>query len=420
MPIIPEKYSEKNAPFLGVPFSCKESIWVKGMSNNTGLLSRKDFIAPQDATIIKYMRNAGAILTCLTNTSEACMWIESSNYVSGTTCNPYNLSRIAGGSSGGEGSIVSSCGSVWGIGSDIGGSIRIPCFFNGIYGHMPSHNLIPNDFQFPKAIGMQEEMVRTGPMCRYASDLKHMFKILCGPKYDDLKKNFESHLDFKKLKFYYIKDLQGHRFVNPLSSDVKNALFKAINFLETCLETKVKEIKLNKLQASFQMWNNKMNSNKSESNWFSCTLNNSETIPIYPYLELVLSIFQIPDHTLPSIMYAINQRFPLSEPGYHLKLAHELRQEIEEIIKNDGVILFPSFPIVAPYHNQAVFTNPLDFIYFGVWNLFGFPVTQIPMGLNSDGLPTGIQLIANHNMDHLTIKLAEYFEANLVGWTPPF
>jgi fatty acid amide hydrolase 2 len=63
------------------------------------------------------------------------MWMESSNYLRGTTLNPYNLSRIVGGSSGGEGCIISSAGSVIGIGSDIGGSIRMPAYFNGVYGH---------------------------------------------------------------------------------------------------------------------------------------------------------------------------------------------------------------------------------------------------------------------------------------------
>jgi fatty acid amide hydrolase 2 len=75
---------------------------------------------------------------------------------------------------------------------------------------------------------------------------------------------------------------------------------------------------------------------------------------------------------------------------------------------------------VAPYHNQPFVTNLFDYIYYGIWNALGFPSTQIPMGLSErEGLPTGIQIISNFNNDHLTIKLAEYFEANLIGWTLP-
>ena len=72
-----DKYSEENAPLLGVPFSCKEWFWVKDMPNTTGTLYRQDFRAPRDADVVQYMRQAGAIMTCLTNTSELCMWMES-------------------------------------------------------------------------------------------------------------------------------------------------------------------------------------------------------------------------------------------------------------------------------------------------------------------------------------------------------
>jgi fatty acid amide hydrolase 2 len=100
-------------------------MFVKDMPNTTGLISRKDHLSEKDAEVVANLKKAGAILTCLTNTSQLCMWFESSNYLYGTTNNPYNLSRIVGGSSGGEGCIVSSAGSVFGVGSDIGGSIRM-------------------------------------------------------------------------------------------------------------------------------------------------------------------------------------------------------------------------------------------------------------------------------------------------------
>ena len=112
------------------------------------------------------------------------MWLESSNYLYGQTNNPYNLSRIVGGSSGGEGCIVSSAASVIGVGSDIGGSIRMPSFFNGVYGHKPSPFLISNEKQHPPANGYQRAMLGTGPICRYASDLRLMFKIFSGPYFE--------------------------------------------------------------------------------------------------------------------------------------------------------------------------------------------------------------------------------------------
>jgi Asp-tRNA(Asn)/Glu-tRNA(Gln) amidotransferase A subunit family amidase len=81
----------------------------------------------------------------------------------------------------------------------------------------------------------------------------------------------------------------------------------------------------------------------------------------------------------------------------------------------------PCFPVVAPFHHQTIFTNAFDFAYAGVMNSLGFPVTQCPMGLcPKTGLPIGIQCVANFKNDHLTIRLAEFFEKNVGGWVPPY
>lgn len=119
----------------------------------------------------------GGIPLAVTNVSEICMWWESSNKIYGQTRNPYNTTRIVGGSSGGEGALIAAAGSPWGIGSDIGGSIRMPAFFNGIFGHKPTFGLISNQGQFPDAQGNLSKFLTTGPMCRFAEDLVPMFKV---------------------------------------------------------------------------------------------------------------------------------------------------------------------------------------------------------------------------------------------------
>ena len=104
-------------PFLGVPFTAKEAFAVTGLPNSGGLMARKDYIAKEDAVVVRRLRQAGAIPVALTNCSELCMWWESANRVYGRTCNPYNRSKIVGGSSGGEGAIIGAAGSVFGVGS---------------------------------------------------------------------------------------------------------------------------------------------------------------------------------------------------------------------------------------------------------------------------------------------------------------
>jgi fatty acid amide hydrolase 2 len=125
-------------PLLGVPFTVKESIALEGMPNSAGVLARRDLRAPQSAAAVKRLLEAGAIPVGVTNTSELTLWIESDNPLYGRTNNPYDFTRTAGGSSGGEGAAVGSGGSVFGVGADIGGSIRIPALFCGVFGHKPT------------------------------------------------------------------------------------------------------------------------------------------------------------------------------------------------------------------------------------------------------------------------------------------
>ncbi|KAF3420432.1 hypothetical protein E2986_12466 [Frieseomelitta varia] len=103
-----------------------------------GLVSRCTFRSEEDATVIRFVKNAGGILIAKTNVPELNLWTESRNNVYGQTCNPYNTTRNVGGSSGGEAAIISACGSAFSIASDIGGSTRMPAFFNGAFGFKPT------------------------------------------------------------------------------------------------------------------------------------------------------------------------------------------------------------------------------------------------------------------------------------------
>ena len=135
---------------------------------DAGLMSRKARYAraASDAAAVQRLRAAGFIPLGVTNVSELCMWYESNNKIYGRTRNPYNLDRIVGGSSGGEGSIIGAGASPCGLGSDIGGSIRMPAFFNGVFGHKPSPAIVPNDGQVPLAQGEAARYCTTGPICR--------------------------------------------------------------------------------------------------------------------------------------------------------------------------------------------------------------------------------------------------------------
>jgi fatty acid amide hydrolase 2 len=174
-------------PFLGVPCTIKESIAVAGMPNCAGLVTRRDVLAEETAPAAQRMLDAGFIALGVTNTSELTMWIESDNRVYGRTRNAYDPHRIAGGSSGGEGAAVGSGGAPVGLGSDIGGSIRLPAFFNGVFGHKPSPGLVPNTGQFPSTEGEAARMLTMGPLARRAEDLMPVVRLISGPDGRDLR-----------------------------------------------------------------------------------------------------------------------------------------------------------------------------------------------------------------------------------------
>ena len=115
-----EKSDLLSKPLLGVPVTVKESLACKGFTQSAGLVDRKHTVATKDASVVENLRQAGAIPIAVTNCSELCMWWETENNVYGRTNNPYDTSKIAGGSSGGEGAIISAAGSVCGVGSDVG------------------------------------------------------------------------------------------------------------------------------------------------------------------------------------------------------------------------------------------------------------------------------------------------------------
>ncbi|VDM69787.1 unnamed protein product, partial [Strongylus vulgaris] len=152
------------------------------------------------------MQAAGAILLAITNVPEACYWVETSNGIYGKTSNPYDSRRTSGGSSGGEGALITAAGSVIGIGTDIAGSIRVPSFMNGIFGLIPTPGVVPLEGSLPFPVGYQTKMMRIGPMCRYIQDIPLMLEILGGEKAADLR--LKTAVDFKKIRVFYMEGLE--------------------------------------------------------------------------------------------------------------------------------------------------------------------------------------------------------------------
>ncbi|XP_060781137.1 fatty-acid amide hydrolase 2-B [Neoarius graeffei] len=401
-------------PLLGVPLSVKESFFLQGMPCSAGLISRASFVASTDAPAVALLKRAGAIPLGVTNTSELCMWLESSNHLYGITNNPYDTSRTCGGSSGGEGSILASGGSVIGIGSDIGGSIRMPCFFNGIFGHKATPGIICNEGQIPPSSGLAEDLLSTGPMCRYAEDLLPMLKIMAGANADKL--SLSSEVDLKKLRFFTVVDDGGSPWTSPVDKQLVEAQRKVIQQLETDLGVKVKEMSFPQLKYSYQIWDTCMalpdKDGKPPQPFVELM---AEGSTVWPVWELIKWIFGKSDHTLPSIGLALMNSKP---SPFYLKQKEALQCDMDKVLGSDGVLLYPSHPLLAPRHHHPLFTI-YNFSYTGIFNALGLPVTQCPLGLSEEGLPLGVQVVGGKLQDHLTLAVALYLEKAFGGWRNP-
>ncbi|MCA9710483.1 MAG: AAA family ATPase, partial [Myxococcales bacterium] len=173
-------------PLLGLPHTAKEYIMAEGMPLTAGVWRRRGVRAERDATTVARLRRAGAILVGITNVPEGGLWMETYNDLYGRTVNPWSAAHTAGGSSGGEGAIVAAGGVAFGLGADVGGSIRIPAAFCGTVGHKPTGRLVPNTgFWPPAGEGDLSGYLVCGPLTRRVEDVMPILRVLAGPDGED-------------------------------------------------------------------------------------------------------------------------------------------------------------------------------------------------------------------------------------------
>lgn len=417
--------SPDGLPLLhGVPCTIKESFSVTGMPWSAGLVSRREVRAGGDAVTVQRLRAAGAIVLGVTNTSELCMWMESVNRVYGRTTSAYDTGRTSGGSSGGEGAMVGSGASPFGLGSDIGGSIRMPAFFNGVFGHKPSGGLVPSSGQFPQATGSAALMLSTGPLTRSARDLMPLLKLLAGPDEGDpmcraMHLGDPGAVDLSTMTVHDVRDDKSlQRF--PIEAALLDAQEAAVQALAR-RGARVVKTSIPGLADAFELWSAAMHTRNQVS--FAALLGGEgpamSTASVLR--ELPRSIAGRSDFTLPALGLALAEHLPMLLSARLMTMngrIEQLRARVDGLLGSRDVILFPSHPRVAPKHH-APLLRFADAGFTGVFNVLEVPVTQVPLGLDSRALPVGVQVVGARGQDHVTIAVAMALEEALGGWVPP-
>jgi len=402
-------------PLFGVPCTIKEFYGVTGMSQTGGLWRRRGEVAEQDAVVVERLRAAGAIVLGVTNVPEGGLWLETHNTVYGRTNNPWDLGRTSGGSSGGEGAIIAAGGSPFGMGSDIGGSIRLPAAFCGITGHKPTGRMIPNTGHFPPLEGALNAYLSCGPMARSVDDLIAVWKVVSGPDDSGAVEPWSlgdpDAVDLHGVTVFPLDE--GSATVTPA---VRDAVHRSARLLER-RGARIERLRSDLLRHALWVWGVMLAEVEGKS--YAELVSGDPALPVGR--ELVRLALGRSRHTGPVLAMIVAERAIRRLPDKHgerwLELGRSLSRELGERLGKNAVILHPPYARPAPRHRLPLL-RPFDGGFTGVFNVLELPATQVPTGLDPGGLPLGVQVVAGKGCDHLCLAVARAIEQELGVLTP--
>lgn len=348
------------------------------------------------------MRAAGAILLGKTNVPELCMAYETDNLVYGRTNNPYDLSRTCGGSSGGEAAIIAAAGSPLGIGSDAGGSIRLPAHFCGIAGLKPTSGRVARTGHLPPPGGPLDSIWQVGPMARRVEDLVLTMPLLLGTNWKDasvvpVPLSDASAIELGALKVAF----HVHNGIAEPSSDIQEVVRKAATALaESGLV--VEEARPPALEGAREIGYGLFAAAGLDVEELLETAGTRERHPlIQGFLEFA-------------------KRGEMSTREYALTFAKldRFRSEMLAFIRQYDVLVCPPCSRVAMPHGTT--SLALDaFSYTLAFNLTGWPCAVVRGGTSAEGLPIGVQVVGRPWREDVVLAVAGRLESALGGWKMP-
>ena len=402
---------EKLGPLHGVPISIKSSIEVTAMKCEAGSKLRAGFVAPKDAPLVSRLRKAGAIILGTTNTPELLMAWETDNLLYGRTNNPWDLSRTSGGSSGGEAAAIAAGCSAGGVGSDGGGSIRVPAHFSGICGLKPTPGRIPATGHFPTSVGPFALIGVVGPMARTVSDLKVLFEVMQGPDDGDpsaapVPVRWPSRSDLKKLRIGYFEDDER----TPVTAETRATVRAAAEALKRA-GFRVEPFRPEGLEQARQLWWQFFG---IAGGMLLQPMTKGREAELSPILKQHLSwVAAEPSHTGQTLLDTWIMR-------------DVLRMQVFSQMRGYPVLLCPVASIPAFHHSERSWkidgktVEYLDAWSYTEWfNLLGTPAVAVPFGRSNEGLPIGVQIVARPWEEELVLAVVAELEAQRGAWQPP-
>ena len=397
-------------PLFGVPVTVKSSIATRGLRCEIGSLLHKGEVPREDAVAVTRLRAAGALILGTTNCPEFLMAYETDNLLHGRTNNPWDLTRTPGGSSGGESAAIAAGMSAAGLGSDSGGSVRIPAHFTGICSLKPTPGRIPGRGHLPPCVGPFQILGAIGPMARTIADVALLFRLLSGRDAADpagapaeFREPALNELQSNRIGFFEEDDLapvtpETRAAVQSAAQALREAGFRVEPFRPSTLE------KLRQLWSKFFVQCGAM--------FYAPEIRGRES-ELSPIFTEFLSIAAgIPPLTAAALLDAWAELDLV-----RAQTLHELRRY--------PVLLCPVASVPAFRHGERSWNiDGRTVEYFDAWrhsqwfNALACPAAVVPVASSPDGLPIGVQIVARPFEDETALGIASIVDAAF-GYKPP-
>ena len=403
---------EPLGPLHGVPISVKSSMEVAGCRCESGTRLRAGYVPSQDAPLVARLRNAGAIVLGVTNTPEFLLAWETDNLLYGRTNSPWDLERTPGGSSGGEAAAIAAGMSAGGVGSDGGGSIRVPAHFSGICGLKPTPGRIPSTAHFPKSDGPFALIGVVGPMARTVADLKALFEVMQRPDDGDscaapVPVRWPGPHAIKQLRIGYFED-DGR---TPVTPEIRAAVRTAAEALRGA-GFEVEPFRPQGLEEARQLW---------------------KTFFVKIAGTLIAPMFRGKEQEQSPILKQFLQ-WSAAEPELSAESLLDAwirrdaaRAAFLEQTRKYPILLCPAAAIPAFRHSERTWqiegksVQYLDAWSYTEWfNLLGNPAAVVPVSHSAEGLPIGVQIVGRPWEEEQVLAVAAALEGECRAWqTPP-
>ena len=399
-------HTAKVGALHGIPISIKSSIAVAGLKFECGSPTRKEITATEDAVLVQRLKRAGAIILGNTNVPEMLMAYETNNSLYGRTNSAWDLSRTPGGSSGGEAAGISAGLSAAGIGSDGGGSIRLPAHFSGICGLKPTPGRVPITGHWPESGGPFALLGVVGPMARSVEDLEIIFRVIAGfdagdPMASPVPLAEISEEEAQRITIGYFEDHPSA----PVTSETRAAVQTAVAALQNS-RFQVKPCLPDVLDEAREHW------------W---------TLFVRLAAELLTSQFNDRQDEISTIL-TYSDRPPTKADLLSAWFRRdELRLRLMRQMNDIPVLICPVCSVPAFRHGEREWkiggqsVSYMDAMSYTQWfNLLGNPAVVVPVGVSPDGLPIGVQVVGQPNSEELILKVARALEKAVGGreWRP--